>query len=133
MATIYQNSMTTLAATRSYDAYSGLFNNHLDTAEKGVSPLTGNLVTKESFIATSGHQKNTLHSLQDRSELLTRRWVMQERRLSPRVLHFHYELVMEKHVKEPSPTTISQIEQTRRRAGTESETVKDTVSWHVKQ
>jgi hypothetical protein len=133
MANIYQNSMTTLAATGSYDAYSGLLNNHLDTADKGVSPLTGNLGHKGTFIAMSRHQKNILHSLQGRSELLTRRWVMQERLLSPRVLHFHHELVMEKPVREPSPTTISQTEQTRRQAGAESEAVKDTVSWHAKQ
>jgi hypothetical protein len=104
--------MPILAATESYDAYSRLFNNHLDTADKGVSPLTGNLGHKGIFIVVSGHPKNTLHCLQSISELLARRWVMQERRLSPRVLHFYHELVMEKPVREPSPTIIFQIEQT---------------------
>jgi hypothetical protein len=95
MASIYQNSMITIAATASNGADSGLFHDNPMVADKELATLTSNPDHKGIFIASNGRAKNMYHGFEGSPELLTRGWIMQERLLRPRVLHFHHELVFE--------------------------------------
>jgi hypothetical protein len=93
MAQIYRYSTITLAATASNDANSGLFRQNENAIDDDLSTLTGNLDHK-GILFTSG-EEDKYHGISGRPDLLTRGWVMQERILSPRLLHFNDELVFE--------------------------------------
>lgn len=93
MGSIYQHATITLGASASISADSGLFRRRPGERDKELYKFTNNSHHKGIYIARNRIQK--FHGLR-RSRLMTRGWVMQERLLSPRFLHFSgYELVFE--------------------------------------
>lgn len=93
MANIYQNSTITIGASASRGAHSGLFLKNPRERDKPLALLTGNRTHDGIFLQKLRDEKN--HGLR-RSKLMTRGWVVQERLLSPRFLHFgSYELILE--------------------------------------
>jgi len=109
MANIYRNAYLTIAATRGRGGQDGLFGATPDSEVAGTTP-TGEPFSlffreridhKLSFETGSGGEGPAAHfreSSSKRFPLLTRAWVLQERLLSPRVLHFGpYELFWECH------------------------------------
>jgi hypothetical protein len=93
MASIYQNSTITLGASISRGANSGLFLKNRRERDRSLVSLTGNSMHNGIFLQKLREEKN--HGLR-RSKLMTRGWVVQERLLSPRFLHFgSYELILE--------------------------------------
>jgi hypothetical protein len=95
MADIYQACLMTIAATGSSGADSGLFHDNPNVADKDMATSSNNPDHKGIFMASKAVANNTFHGFDVDPKLLTRGWVMQERLLSPRVLHFHHELVFE--------------------------------------
>jgi hypothetical protein len=93
MAQIYRDSAITLVATISDGANSGLFRRRAIIANREISTLTGNPDHEGVFLAEQ-EQRNH-HGIVGRPELMTRGWILQERLLSPRLLHFNHELVYE--------------------------------------
>ncbi|KAI8724343.1 HET domain-containing protein [Fusarium sp. LHS14.1] len=96
MASVYQNSFLTLAATKSADSHGGCFST--DSSPRSGYPLSCGEKTivvyvREEFPHWDDIQGSRL--LQE-FPLLTRGWAYQERLLAPRVLHFcRGELVLE--------------------------------------
>jgi hypothetical protein len=93
MAEIYQNCLVTVAATGSDDANSGLFYNDPNIADENLAAFSKNPDHKGIFISSLDGAAR--HGFDGKSKLLTRGWVLQERLLSPRLLHFKHELIFE--------------------------------------
>ncbi|KAK8228360.1 heterokaryon incompatibility protein-domain-containing protein, partial [Phyllosticta capitalensis] len=96
MASIYQNSLLTLAATTSTNSSEGL----LSIPDKEYEPLPFHVKYLDGVPFTIYCRKALSHWFgPERSEtppLLTRAWAFQELNLSPRILHFGYqELIWE--------------------------------------
>ena len=85
MANIYENSHVTIAATFARNSNDGLFSNRAHAAHgkrlKG-HPHLHVMKSVEPFPKGPYIKEN------DQWSLLTRAWVYQERRLSPRIIHF---------------------------------------------
>ena len=105
MASIYQNSYLTLAATASRDGRGGLFftqdeRHHAQELKVRVGSVSYTVYCRDTLPHFIGPDlaltRKPLCPIEEQFPLLTRGWVYQERLLSPRVLHFgRQELVWE--------------------------------------
>jgi hypothetical protein len=85
MASIYQNSFITLAATTSLDNESGCFWDSDTSYERNFQADIGIFSVRRTIRHWKRHWTSHLATT---FPLLTRAWVFQERLLAPRVLHF---------------------------------------------
>jgi hypothetical protein len=83
---VYSNSHCTISATASSDSYGGLFRdrNPLSTLPCKVHPAWSSLQDNEYYCLASESWMREV----DKAPLNSRGWVLQERALSPRLLHF---------------------------------------------
>ncbi|OCL07733.1 HET-domain-containing protein, partial [Glonium stellatum] len=80
MASVYANSLVTIAATKSASGDGGCFSFNPDTIIQGL--------TKDKLPYMTYARQKILHWYQPHTPLLGRGWVYQERLLSPRIVHF---------------------------------------------
>jgi hypothetical protein len=95
MADIYQNCVINISATGSSGADSGLFYNNPNIADKKLAAVTKNPDHKGIFVLSNDAEARGRHGFDGSSQLMARGWVLQERLLSPRLLHFKHELIFE--------------------------------------
>jgi hypothetical protein len=95
MADIYQNCVINISATGSSGADSGLFYNNPSIADKELAAVTKNPDHKGIFVLSNDAEARGRHGFDGSSQLMARGWVLQERLLSPRLLHFKHELIFE--------------------------------------
>jgi hypothetical protein len=91
MADIYHNSILTIAASASFGPYHGIFRNaDLEHIDKPITEILEDATLEKLRV-----RKALPHKAME-LPLFSRGWVLQERLLSPRILHFgHNELVWE--------------------------------------
>jgi hypothetical protein len=95
MADVYQNCVITISATGSSGADSGLFYNNPNVVDKELAAITKNPDHKGIFVLSNDAEACGRHGFDGYPQLMTRGWVLQERLLSPRLLHFKHELIFE--------------------------------------
>lgn len=95
MADIYQNSALTIAASLSYDSHGGCYNNY--SQAQPIKATWASVKSKLSDGQTSFLSFRRLHAFRPsvleplplaNSPLASRGWIFQERRLSPRTIHY---------------------------------------------
>jgi hypothetical protein len=96
MADIYQHAMMTLAATASSGDTEGCYSTNLYIAKRREIVLPGGKLSGIAVRQRLRHWNKTTANNPAHFPLLSRGWVLQERLLSPRILHFcESELVWE--------------------------------------
>lgn len=86
MGEVYQNAFCTLAATDSEDGRGGLFRNRRPSLAQPLI-VTPNWSAQQSFVVVP---VNVWGETVSESKLSHRAWALQERLLSPRVIHFSH-------------------------------------------
>ncbi|KAF2791804.1 HET-domain-containing protein [Melanomma pulvis-pyrius CBS 109.77] len=130
MGAIYSNSTITLAAESSIDSQCGLFTNNVGPDEDLDSPTPVTNVLSDGRESTLIFRSSDSRSLKtSNAHLQTRAWALQERVLSPRILHFfdvgilwecrhHYEIWHEPSanilMEQYGYATLDELEQVRK-------------------